>query len=177
MGNVLELALMCLAFRDVAVGADHAQGLAISIAADHHAAAQGPFPATVLAQHTELHTGCAGLTLDVGLERGKHAGRIVGVDAFAPFVRAGAKVGVGIAIHLLVARRVKRLAGLRIPVPKPIARAIDSKFPALFAPQERIFGLLSVGDVLHQSGHKHHPAAGIALRVALDNAGTLLPVR
>ena len=78
-----------------------------------------------------FNAGDIGLAIKAGLQRGHHAGRIVGVHALAPFVGSGADVGVGITKHFLVTLRVKRHAGLQMPVPQAVAEAIDGNFPVL----------------------------------------------
>ena len=47
--------LSLLAFRDVGMGPDQAQGLALRIAAHHHATGKNPFPGAVLAAQAQVN--------------------------------------------------------------------------------------------------------------------------
>jgi len=84
------------ALGDVGVGADQAQGLALRIAADHHAMYQDPDPLAILVPHAHVQGVVCGATVQVGCTGGPHLGQIVGMRTREKLMltRADSMVGV-----------------------------------------------------------------------------------
>ena len=140
-----ELFALC----DIFLRTDHAQSLAVGIAADHPAAGKQPFPAAILEQHTVLDDVGVCLAIEMCLQVLHYAWKILRMNGRFPFTELTFARICGYAEYFLAARREKHFTGLDIPVPNAFTTTLQCKFPALFACLEFLLVLLAFGDVVY----------------------------
>ena len=123
--------LLLLALGDVGVGADHAQGLALGIAAHHHAVGHHPDPDAVFALHAHIHRVMVGIPCQVGGPGRMHPCGIAGMEVGKERLHVFADLMVGIAQHRLPARRVGLVTGHQIPIPNARTRTLQGQPPGV----------------------------------------------
>ena len=65
-----------------------------------------------------------------------------------------------VAIHVQELRRQVFFAGLHLQVPQTVTHALQRQFPARLALKQGLFGLLALGDVLHNGRALDHLPVG-----------------
>ena len=137
------------ALGEVEVGADDAHDRPAGLAPDRIAAREDLDVVAVLVEEPELALVRVRAARDalVDLLRPRH---VVGVQQ--PFPRADVRFDlvVGVAEHLLPARRVHDVAGHEVPVPDAFLRAGKGQRQPLFAFAQRGVGALALGDLAHR---------------------------
>ncbi len=141
-----------LVFGDVGVGAHHAQRPPVVVAPDHHAPREHPLPAAVLATHPVFVAVHRGAPLEMRLPVGPHLLQVVGVGAAVELGGQVAQVVALVTEHALDAVGQKFLAGLQVPVPDPVARALQRELPQRLV---RAQGGLDAFAVGHVEQHAH----------------------
>ncbi|MNZ79838.1 hypothetical protein D3C78_984520 [compost metagenome] len=131
--------------RDVGGGADHAQWLALAVAADHLAAAGDPFVAAVLAADAVFHIVAGGLAIKVRLHAGLHVGQVIRMDALVAVFDPVGDLVIGITEDRFPARGVVNLLRLEIAVPDPGTTARDGQRHSSFAGAQGVSLLLQAG--------------------------------
>ena len=162
VGVLADLRLGLLAGGDVGVGAQHAQGFAVGVPADHHAPGHDPFPAAVFAAHPVLVVVSGREAVKVRLPVVEHLRHVFRVGAAVQRVRVLLQLFLGVAIHLYQALGQEFPLVLDVPVPHPIAGALQGQLPALFAGVEQCFGLLALVDIDMGANHAHRAAVRFA---------------
>ncbi len=133
---------------NIGEGADHAQRFAIGVPADHHAPAEHPLPAPVLAQDAALTLVTWRAAFKVVFTCLAQQFQIVGMGAVVKLLRAAVQVVAFVAAHLQQAFGKEFGAGLYMPVPDAVARTFQRQLPPLFTLPRCGLGQLAVGDVL-----------------------------
>ena len=140
---------------------DDAHDRSARLAADREAARQHVDVVAVLVPQPELRL--------VGrprrARRSRAPGRratVVGMDQPLPRADVRLDLVLGVAEHLLPARRVHDGAGLQVPVPDAFLRADERQRQPLFALAQRRFGPLPLGDIEVRADDAHDRAAGLA---------------
>ena len=161
---VLELLLGVLAVGDVGLAADDADGAALRVA-HRRPAGEHPAVGAVAVLDPELVLEVVVGAGQVRLERLGDGGAVVLVDAAEPLAGRVAELGLGVAEHLLPARREEEAVRAHVPVPQPVVGALHGERVALLGlgepgervlvrdrVAERVLELVEVGDVLGDAG-------------------------
>ena len=157
-GLLANQCLGSLAIRNVGERANHAQRFTASVAADHHASAQHPLPAAILAQNAALALVHRRPTFKVVQPGLVELIQIIRMGAVVKFVGAAKQVATTITKHLQQPLGEKFGALLDVPVPYAVATALECQLPARLAFARGGLGQSQLGDVLQHRGAPERPA-------------------
>ena len=127
---VLEALLGLLAVGDVGLAADDAERAALGVA-DRHPAREHPAVGAVAVLDPVLVLEVVAGAGQVGVERLGEGGAVVLVDAAEPLAGRVAELGLGVAEHLLPARREVQAVLAHVPVPQAVVGALHGERVAL----------------------------------------------
>ena len=139
-GVVLQALLGLLAVRHVGLAADDADRPALGVS-DRHAAGEHPAVGAVAVLDPVLVLEVVAGAGQVGLERLRERGAVVGMHAAEPLAAGVAELGLGVAEHLLPARREVQAVAADVPVPQAVVGALHRQRVALLGlgePRQRV---------------------------------------
>ncbi len=156
---------------EVGMGADDPQGTAVGGLLHDAPAVEQPLPGAVLAAHAVLILVGFGAAGKVFLESLLARCAIIRMQPTPPLLQTVPDLVPGVAEHALPVLRVEDLAGRAIPVPDPVACALEGEAPALFTLVQRVESRPPHRDIPRDAEIAHELTAMVANRVDVHLGG------